>query len=148
MKIVLRSDVANLGQKGDLVEVAPGYARNYLVPRGLAIVATKGSVAQAEAMRRNRDTRQRQAREQALALAGKLNGRTFDVAAKAGGRGRLFGSVTTSDIAAAVSEAVGAAIDRRALDLADSVKTVGEYEVSAKLHPEIDATFRVNVVAR
>lgn len=148
MKIVLRSDVAKLGSKGDLVEVAPGYARNYLVPRGLAIVATRGSIQQAEAMKRNREVKVRKDRETATALAGKLNGKTFEVPAKAGDTGRLFGSVTTTDIAAAVSAAVGIDIDRRAIELADVVKTLGEYEVSAKLHPEIDAAFRINVVAR
>ena len=102
MKIVLREDVDTLGRKGDLVEVADGYARNYLVPRGLAMKATKGVVAQAESMRRNREAREVRDRTAAEELAGRLNAAPLTVGARAGEGGKLFGSVTTADIVAAV----------------------------------------------
>ena len=116
MRIVLRDDVDNLGKKGDLVDVADGYARNYLVPRGLALKASAGSQKQADAMRRNREARERRDREAAQALAAQFEGRTISIKARAGGEGRLFGSVTSADIADAVHKQTGAEIDRRKLD--------------------------------
>ena len=101
MRVVLRDDVENLGKKGDLVDVADGYARNYLVPRGLALKASAGSQKQADAMRRNREARDRRERESAQALAALFEGRTITIKARAGGEGRLFGSVTSTDIAGA-----------------------------------------------
>jgi large subunit ribosomal protein L9 len=102
VKIVLRDDVANLGLKGDVVDVADGYARNYLVPRGLAIKAENGVVKQAEAMRRNRSARELRDREAAETLAQRLTGRTLSVPARAGEGGKLFGSITAADIVAAL----------------------------------------------
>src|SRR5215467_4853082 len=102
MKVVLREDVETLGRKGDLLDVADGYARNYLVPRGLAIKATKGVVAQADAMRRNREAREVRERGAAEELAGRLSTGPVPVGARAGEGGKLFGSVTSADIAAAI----------------------------------------------
>lgn len=147
MKIVLRSDVPNVGNKGDLVEVADGYARNYLVPKGLAMVATKGAAAQAEAMRRSREAKARATRESAHELFGKINGKSFSIKAKAGDKGRLFGSITASDVAAALSEAIGRPIDRRDLEVPDGIKSVGQYEVTARLHADVSATFTIEVSA-
>ena len=113
MKIVLRDDVENLGRKGDLIEVADGFARNYLVPRGLAMKATKGVVQQAEAMRRNREAREARDREAAQAVADQLAGRRLEVRARAGEGGRLFGSVTAADIVDAVRAQTGVELDRR-----------------------------------
>ena len=114
MKIVLRDDVDNLGQKGDLVDVADGYARNFLVPRGLALQGDgRESQKQADAMRRNRDARERRDREAAQAIAAQFEGRTIAIKARAGGEGRLFGSVTSADIADAVQKQTGVEIDRR-----------------------------------
>ena len=107
MRIVLRDDVESLGRKGDLVDVADGYARNYLVPRGLAMKATQGVVAQAESMRRNREAREVRDRQAAEALVPQSGGEPVTVGARAGEGGKLFGSVTTADIVAAV-------LDRRA----------------------------------
>src|SRR5579862_426800 len=112
MKVVLRSDVEHVGQKGDIVEVADGYARNFLVPRGLALRATAGIQKQADAMRRSRDARDRRARETAQAIADQL-APTIRIEARAGDGGRLFGSVTSSDIAAAVLAQLGVEVDRR-----------------------------------
>jgi large subunit ribosomal protein L9 len=147
MKIVLRDDVENLGTKGDVVDVADGYARNYLVPRGLAMKATKGVVAQAEAMRRNRSTRETRDREAAQAQANVISGIRLEIPARAGEGGKLFGSVTASDIADAIRAQKGVEIDRRKVGLDEPVKEIGEVEVVVKLHADVDATFTVAVVA-
>jgi large subunit ribosomal protein L9 len=148
MKIVLRDDVENVGVKGDLVEVADGYARNYLVPRGLALPASKGVVKQAEAMRRNRAAREQRNREGAQALAAKLGGGVIEITARAGEGGKLFGSVTVAEIAEAISARIGTEIDRRIVDLAEPIKDLGEYSVVVKLHAEVAPTVTVAVVAR
>ncbi len=147
MKIVLREDVDNLGKKGDLVEVADGYARNYLVPRGLALRASAGSQKQAEAMRRNREARERREREAAQALAAQFQGRTVTIKARAGGEGRLFGSVTSIDVAEAIERQTGAAIDRRKISLDEPLKELGGVELEVKLHPDVVATVHVEVEA-
>jgi large subunit ribosomal protein L9 len=147
MRIVLRDDVDNLGKKGDLVDVADGYARNYLVPRGLALKASAGSQKQADAMRRNRDARERRDREGAQALAAQFEGRTISIKARAGGEGRLFGSVTSADIADAVLKQTGAELDRRKLDLDEPLKELGGADVSVRLHPDVVATIHVEVEA-
>ena len=147
MKIVLRDDVDNLGKKGDLVDVADGYARNYLVPRGLALKASAGSQKQADAMRRNREARDRREREAAQALAAQFEGRTITIEARAGGEGRLFGSVTATDIAEAVQSQTGAEIDRRKLALDEPLKELGGVDVQVRLHPDVVATVHVDVVA-
>jgi large subunit ribosomal protein L9 len=147
MKVVLRDDVDNLGQKGDLVDVADGYARNYLVPRGLALKASAGSQKQADAMRRNREARQRRDREAAQALAAQFEGRTISIKARAGGEGRLFGSVTAADIAEAVQKQTGADIDRRKLVLDEPLKELGGVDLQVRLHPDVVATIHVEVEA-
>ena len=147
MKIVLRSDVENLGNKGDIVDVADGYARNYLVPRGLALKATKGVQKQADAMRRNRDARDKRDREAAQALAAQFEGRTLSIKARAGGEGKLFGSVTTVDIADAVHNQTGAEIDRRKIVLDEPLKELGPVDVQVRLHPDVVANVHVEVEA-
>jgi large subunit ribosomal protein L9 len=147
MRIVLRDDVENLGKKGDLVDVADGYARNYLVPRGLALKATAGNQKQADAMRRNREVRETREREAAQALAAQFEGRTITIKARAGGEGRLFGSVTSVDIAEAVQKQTGAEIDRRKIDLDEPLKELGGVDVAVRLHPDVLATLHVEVEA-
>jgi large subunit ribosomal protein L9 len=147
MRIVLRDDVDNLGKKGDLVDVADGYARNYLVPRGLALKASAGSQKQADAMRRNREARERRDRESAQALAAQFEGRTITIKARAGGEGRLFGSVTASDIAEAVQKQTGVDIDRRKLDLDEPLKELGGTDLQVRLRPDVVATIHVEVEA-
>lgn len=146
MKVVLRADVEHLGQKGDLVDVADGYARNFLVPRGLALRATSGIQKQADAMRRNRDARDRRDREAAQAIADQLTP-TIQIRARAGEGGRLFGSVTSSDIATAVHEQIGIEVDRRHIALDEPLKELGVSDLAIRLHPEVTATLRVEVVA-
>jgi large subunit ribosomal protein L9 len=148
VKIVLRSDVANLGHKGDLVDVADGYARNYLVPRGLAIQATRGITRQAEAMRRSRQVRDTKEREGAQATARQLAAQRIQITARSGEGGRLFGSVTAADVAQAVEAQTGVHIDRRRLHLGEPIKTLGVHEVPLRLHAEVEVPLTVEVVAQ
>jgi large subunit ribosomal protein L9 len=147
VKIVLREDVDKLGRKGDLLEVADGYARNYLVPRGLAIVATKGVVTQATAMRRNRQIRDDRDKEAAQELATRLTTSPIQVTARAGEGGKLFGSVTSADIAAAVKEQTKVEIDRRKITLAEPLKELGPAEVPVSLHAEVTVALAIEVIA-
>ena len=146
MKVVLRDDVETLGQKGDIVDVADGYARNFLVPRGLAIRAQSGVVRQAEAMRRNRSAREQRDREAAQTLADRLVGKTLSVQARAGEGGKLFGSITAADIVAAVQEQFGVELDRRRLGLDEPLKELGAVELPVRLHADVVATLTVDVV--
>jgi large subunit ribosomal protein L9 len=148
VKVVLREDVEHLGLKGDVLEVADGYARNFLVPRGLAIRASKGSVAQASSMRRSRDARDRREREAAESLATQLRGKRVEVKARAGEGGKLFGSVTASDLAEAVNAQLGVEVDRRRVQLDEPIKELGEVEVAVRLHAGVDAAVTIAVVAQ
>jgi large subunit ribosomal protein L9 len=147
VKVLLREDVEALGKKGTLVDVADGYARNYLVPRGLAIKASKGAVKQAEAMQRNREARAAREREAAEAVKARLDGQRFRITARAGEGGRLFGSVTNVDVAEAVAAQVGVELDRRHIQLTEPLKELGEAEVVVALHEDVVATLLVEVAA-
>jgi large subunit ribosomal protein L9 len=148
MKIVLRADVENVGHKGDLVDVADGFGRNYLVPKGLALPATPGIQKQADAMRRNRDAKDRRDREAAEAVAAQLSGRNVTILARAGEGGRLFGSITTSDIAEAVEGQLGVSVDRRRVVLDEPLKQLGPVELSIRLHTDVVARVVVDVTAQ
>jgi large subunit ribosomal protein L9 len=148
MKIVLRTDVDNLGHKGDLLEVADGYARNFLVPRGLAIFATKGVVKQAEGMRRARTVRDQKERQGAQATAQQLSSKPVSITARAGEGGKLFGSITATDVADAVHAQTGVDLDRRKLHLEEPIKSLGVHEISIRLHPDVEATLTVDIVAQ
>jgi large subunit ribosomal protein L9 len=147
MRVVLRDDVESLGKKGDLVDVADGYARNYLVPRGLAMKATRGVVQQAESMRRNREAREVRDRQAAEALVPQLAAKRVEVKARAGEGGKLFGSVTTADIVAAVLEQTGVTLDRRNVTLEEPIRELGSVEVGVKLDAGVEATVGVDVVS-
>jgi large subunit ribosomal protein L9 len=148
MKIILREDVEHVGMKGDIVDVADGYARNFLVPRGLAMRASKGTLTQATAMRRNREARDRREREAAEAVAVRLRGKRVEVSARAGEGGRLFGSVTAADVADALTAQLDVEIDRRRVQLDEPLKELGEIEVGVRLHHDVDATFTLAVVSQ
>src|SRR3954470_20777818 len=120
MKLILTQEVTGLGSSGDTVEVRGGYGRNYLLPRGLAIKATRGAEKQVESLRRARATREVRSHEEADALAGRLTNLTVRVPARAGAEGRLFGRVTTADVVSAVIAAGGPELDRRRIDLPSS----------------------------
>jgi large subunit ribosomal protein L9 len=147
VKIVLREDVESLGKKGDLLDVADGYARNYLVPRGLALQATKGVVAQSEAMRRSRESREVRDRAAAQELAGRLTASPVVVKARAGEGGKLFGSVTSADIATAIEAASGVEVDRRKITLAEPIRELGDVEVPVRLHTDVEVVVPVSVAA-
>jgi len=144
VKIVLRADVDNLGNKGDLVEVAPGYARNYLVPKGLAMAASPGVTRQAEAMRRSRQVRDRREKEGAEATARQLAAKRIEIKARSGEGGRLFGSVTSTDIAEAVEAQTGVKLDRRKLAV-EPIKTLGTHEVPVRLHTDVEVPITIEV---
>jgi large subunit ribosomal protein L9 len=148
VKVVLRSDVTGLGKKGDLREVADGYARNFLLPKGLALVATRGAETQAESMRRARTLRAASERAEALELADILTAKPLHIAAKAGKEGKLFGSVGAADIAAALEEQTGARVDRRSIALREPIKTLGSHQVVAHLHGDVDVTLSVVVATQ
>lgn len=147
MRIILRSDVSNLGNKGDMIDVADGYARNYLVPKGLAIQATNGAVKQAESMRRSRQVRDMADKQGAEATARQLISAKVTITARSGEGGKLFGSVTAADVAAAVEAQTGIAVDRRKLSLDEPIKTLGTHEVPIRLHAEVEVPITVEVVS-
>jgi large subunit ribosomal protein L9 len=147
VRIVLRSDLGSLGKRGDIVEVADGYARNYLIPKGHAIRATPGVTAQAQAMRRARDLADQRNREAAETIARALVPMTIQVKARAGQAGRLFGSVTAADVAAAIEEQAKLSVDRRRLHLEEPIRSLGTHEVPVKLHPEVEFRLTVEVVS-
>lgn len=147
MRVVLRSDVDGLGKKGDLLDVADGFARNFLIPRGRAIKASDGIQAQADAMRRSRDVRDARAREAAEQVARQLVPAVIAVHARAGAGGKLFGSVTTTDIVGAVQQQTGLELDRRTLALDEPIKAVGRHEVPVKLHADVQFRIQVEVSA-
>ena len=144
MKLILRADLADLGKRGDLVEVADGYARNYLIPRHLAMPSTPGASAQADSMRRARDQRDAAAREQAEEMATKLVTAAITITAKAGASGKLFGSVTNADVAEAIAEQTGYEVDRKVIHIEDQhLRSLGTHTVT--LQPHGDVSFPVNV---
>jgi large subunit ribosomal protein L9 len=138
VKVILRADVDGIGKKGDIVDVADGHARNFLLPRGLAMKSSKGAEAQAGAMRRSRDLRDAADREAAETIATRLVPQTFTISARAGGEGKLFGSITAADVVAAVQEQAGVELDRRKVVLADPIREVGTHLVTVKLHSDVE----------
>ncbi len=145
MKVILRNDLAGVGKRGDIVEVSDGYARNYLLPKGLGFAATDGAVNQAKAMRRARDLRDAADRESAQTIASALMAKTITITAKAGSEGKLFGSVTTGDIAQAIHAQANISIDRKKLHV-EQIKSLGTYSVAVKLHADVEFPVSVEVV--
>ncbi|QSB05312.1 50S ribosomal protein L9 [Natronoglycomyces albus] len=145
MKIILTHEVANLGSAGDVVEVKRGYARNYLLPQGYAINWTKGGQKEVDVIRRGREARDIRDLDQAKAVADQLKQADAHIVARVGDNGRLFGSITPVDIVEAVTKAGGPSIDRRRVELDGQIKSIGTYDVSVKLHPEVTAKFKLQV---
>ena len=146
MKVILKNDVKGLGREGDLKEVKDGYARNFLLPTGKAVGADKGAVANWERHKGQREERDRAVRADAEATAEKLREMRLEIPVKAGERGRLFGAVTSHQVAAAIARE-GVEIDRHALHLREPIKALGDYKVDVKLMPGVDASVTVSVVA-
>jgi large subunit ribosomal protein L9 len=147
MKLILTQEVTGLGSPGDVVEVKDGYGRNYLVPRGLAIAWTKGGEKQVAAIRGARSAREVKSLEEAQQVRAALEGKKVTLPAKAGANGRLFGAVTTADVAEAVAKVGGPKVDRRKVELQQPIKSLGDYSVLVRLHPEVQAKVSVSVVA-
>ncbi|MBA3282831.1 MAG: 50S ribosomal protein L9 [Acidimicrobiia bacterium] len=145
MRLILRADVKGVGNKGDVVDVTNGYGRNYLLPRGLAFVSTSGAESQAEGMRRSRDVKDAAARAAAEDVAKSLVNSPVNIAARVGADDRLFGSITTSDIAEAIVAQKGVEIDRKQIVLSEPIKTVGTHLVPVKLHASVEFPVTVEV---
>lgn len=146
MEVILREDVANLGYKDDIVNVKKGYARNYLIPQGKAIIATESAKKVLAENQRQRAHKLAQIKADAEALAAKLEGVTLSIGAKTSSSGTIFGSVTNIQIADALNEK-GFEIERRVIDIKDSVKEVGSYVAIARLHKEVTVEIPFEVVA-
>jgi len=146
MEVILREHVDNLGQRGELVKVADGYARNYLLPRKLALLATDGNRKQIEREREKFEAKESQEKSVAEAVSSRVAGLEVVIARKVGENDVLFGSVTTADIAAGLA-AKGVEIDRRKLQLAEPIKKLGDFDIALKLHREVVASVKVKVVA-
>jgi large subunit ribosomal protein L9 len=145
MKIILMQEVRNIGAPGDVVDVADGYARNYLIPRGFALRATKGTLKQVDTIRRTREVREIRNLEQAQEIAGRLGAMKIRVQAKAGEGGRLFGQVTPAQIAEAIAKAGGPKIDKKRLQLEAPVKSLGAHRAHLRLHPDVEAEIEIDV---
>ena len=146
IEVILREDVKTLGKAGEMVRVKPGYARNYLLPHGLAFEATEGNKKRIAAETRARGVRDAAEKTEAEAAAAKLSAVTLTIGGKAGEEGKLFGSVTAQDVADALGHA-GHAIDRRRIELDHPIKSLGDHVVRVRLHSEVHAEVRVSVVA-
>ena len=147
MKLILTQEVSSLGAPGDVVEVKDGYGRNYLMPRGFAIRWTKGTEKQIDSIKKARSVRDVRDLGHADEIKSQLEALTVRVPAQAGSTGRLFGAVTVADIVAAVKAAGGPDIDKRRIEVGQPIKNVGEHTVDVRVHPDVSATVRLEVVA-
>ncbi len=147
MKLILTHEVSGLGTPGDVIDVAAGYGRNYLIPRGFAIRWTRGAEKEVELIKRARSVREIRTREDAQAAAGQLQKLKVRIRRRAGENGRLFGSVGPADIADAVRDQGGPVLDRRRIEVLDPIKTTGSHTVKVRLHPEVSASVSVEIQA-
>ncbi|GAA1041568.1 50S ribosomal protein L9 [Virgisporangium ochraceum] len=147
MKIILTQEVNGLGAPGDIVEVKDGYGRNYLLPQGFAIKWTRGAEKQVDVIKRARGAREIRDLGHANEVKGQLEALSVKLAVRAGDTGRLYGSVTPAEIVDAVRSAGGPALDKRRIQVSSAVKSVGDYKVQVRLHPEVTATFNLAVTA-
>ncbi|WP_159945713.1 MULTISPECIES: 50S ribosomal protein L9 [unclassified Nocardiopsis] len=146
MKLILTHEVNGLGAPGDVVEVKNGYGRNYLLPRGFAIRWTRGAQKQIDLIQRARSARDIRSLDEAQQVAGQVNALTVRLQQRAGEGGRLFGSVTPADIADAVKATGGPQLDKRRIEIKNPIKSVGSHKVQVRLHPEVSATIKLDVV--
>ncbi len=145
MKVILKQDVKKLGQKGEVKEVSDGYARNFLLPRGLAIEATDGKVKQLQERQERREKKREKEEQKALKTKAKIDGKTIEVKARAGEDGRIFGTVTSMEIADILQEDFRVSIDKKRIEIQEPIRTLGEYSVRIKVFPSIQATLKVLV---
>ncbi len=144
MKVILKENMDNLGHIGDIVKVAPGYARNYLIPKGFAIEATTKNAKALEHAKRQLEYKKNKVLEQAKQLAARIEGLALNLVHQAGEEGKLFGSVTNMELAEQL-KAQGVEIDRKKIALAEPIKQVGEFTVAVKIHPEVTASLKVTI---
>jgi large subunit ribosomal protein L9 len=147
MKVILNADLDNLGRKGDLIEVRGGYARNYLLPRNLAVLATKGALREADNVRKVRVERDQREVGVAQQTAEKISKAALKISARAGEDGQLFGSITSAEIADRLAETLAMEVDRRKIHLQESIRSVGMHDFEVRLHPDVVARGSVEVVA-
>ncbi len=147
IKVLLKNDVVNLGTGGEVVRVRPGFARNFLLPRGLAVPATAGNLARVEDLKRQVASQSKLELEQANAAAAQIAGASVSIARAVGEEGKMYGSVTTKDIEDAFA-AAGVKIDRKKIVSADAIKSLGSFEVPIKLHSSVTATLKITVVKK
>ena len=147
MKVILQKSVDKLGHPGELVEVADGYARNYLMPRGLAVKATRGGVKHVDSLKRAHAMKVNQAKAEAEQVASRLASTPIKVQAHAGEEGKLFGSVTASDLAEAIEKQTGVRVDRHDVHLDEAIRSIGSHEVRVHLFPEVDPILTIEVEA-
>ena len=146
MKVVLRTDVDGLGYKGDIVSISDGYAQNKLIPQGLAYLATAGAEKEAEKMRQARELRASEEKAMAEEMASRMENETLTIAMNAGEGGKLFGSVSATDISEALSDQKNITIDKKLITVAQSIKEIGTYHVEVKPHPDVEFTISLDVV--
>ncbi len=146
VKLILIKDVDDLGKRGEIVDVADGYARNFLVPKGKAVKATRGAIAQAEAMRIAREESERRVKAEAEQLAQSLVGTRVVVAARAGDEGRLFGSIAVHDVVEAIKKFTGEEVDRRIVTINVPIREIGLHEVTLKPHAEVEFNVTLDVI--
>ena len=145
MKVILTHEVSKLGTAGDVVDVKPGFARNYLLRNNLATEWTKGGQKQVDSITKARETRSIKTLEEAKSVKGNLENAKVTLKARAGENGRLFGAVTTGEIADAIKEAGAGSVDKRKIEITTPMRSLGEYSVLVRLHPEVQATIDVKV---
>lgn len=146
MKVILVKDVKALGQKGQVVEVADGYARNYLLPRGLAKEATPGNLKELELIQKKQQRQKEEELQAAKETAKKIEGKVLKFTAKVGDNGKLFGSITSKEIMELLNKEYGVKVDKRKVELKENIKSLGSYPVTVRIHPQVEAKITIQVV--
>lgn len=147
MKVILNKDVKNLGVKGDVVNVSDGYARNYLLPKNLAVEATAGNLKELENLKQKQERQKELEFQKAKETAKKIEGKTLQAVTKVGDNGKLFGSITSKEIAELIEKKFGITVDKRKVEVKEAIKAIGTYPVTVRIHPQVAAKIMVQVVA-
>lgn len=146
MKVILEKDVKSLGKKGDVVNIAEGYGRNYLLPRALAVEATEGNVKKVTTEKKTQENKRDKALKEAQEKVGRIDGQKLQISVKVGDAGKLFGSITSQEIADRLKKQYKVEIDKRKIDLSEPIKNLGKYTIVVRVHPKVQATIVVHVV--
>ncbi len=146
MKVILQKDLKNLGKAGDIVDVAEGYGRNYLLPRGLAVEATEGNIRTVKIEKQAKKQKKAREFEEAQVIAGRINGQKLQISTKVGEGGKLFGSITSQEISQRLKKQYKVEIDKRKINLLEPIKSLGKYPITIRIHPEVKAEIIVDVI--